>query len=220
MEIKYVDHLGDDLTVVNAARVSFSKFSEEFSDKDKGLVNYLAKHGHWTPFAHPQITLHTKLPMFVQRQFDKHQVGFVVNEVSRRYVDDTPEFYRPSVWRGRPDGSIKQGSSSAEYRDRLDIGGRSGTVSEMVDDVLDDVRQLYEQMIAGGCAPEMARMVLPMSMYTETWKTGSLMGWANCYKLRSDSHAQLEIQEVARQIDEVIRPLYPVAWGALVDEHD
>ena len=117
MKAEYIDHLGTDLTVVNAARVSFSKESEVFTCRDEvekgsdeGLISYLAKHNHWTPFSHPQITMRETVPIFVARQRFKHMVGFTYNEVSRRYVDDTPEFFSPDVWRQRPDGSMKQGS--------------------------------------------------------------------------------------------------------------
>lgn len=219
MKVTYVNHMGDDLSVVNAARVSFDKRSEWenqyevdtlgcvgiLKDKDRGLINYLASHGHWTPFGHATITLHMKLPMFVQRQIDKHQVGFVVNEVSRRYVDDEPEFYVPGQWRKRPDASIKQGSSDEYVKSMRDTWVEALNVQTTA----------YQHLIEDGVAPEMARMVLPMSMYTESWKTGSLYAWANLYNLRIDSHAQKETQEVAKQVGEIIEPLFPVSWKAL-----
>lgn len=209
--------MGDDLSVVNAARVSFSKKSDwiypwshmgnygkkYLQEGDIKLIKYLAKHNHWTPFAHNAITLHMKLPIFVQRQMDKHQVGFVVNEVSRRYVDSEPEFYFPDKWRKRPDKSIKQGSA-----EDIELG------YDIEPWVMESMRA-YNKLLDSDVAPEMARMVLPQNMYTETWKTGSLAAWARCYKLRADSHAQKEIQEVAQQISEVIEPLFPVSWEAL-----
>jgi thymidylate synthase (FAD) len=108
MKAEYISHMGDDLTVVNAARVSFDKESTDVgSSGDAKLINYLAKHGHWTPFSHPQITMRYTVPIFIARQEFKHIVGFTRNEVSRRYVDDTPEFYYPDSWRNRPEGSVK-----------------------------------------------------------------------------------------------------------------
>ncbi len=223
MEVNYIDHMGTDLSVVNAARVSFNKKSDweykvvgsgghtdpHLSDRDTKLVNYLANHGHWTPFGHTSITLHMKLPMFVQRQMDKHQVGFVVNEVSRRYVDDTPEFFEPEEWRARPDASIKQGSGDTvalteDTEILFDLHYRSCLLT-------------YETLLKENVAPEMARVVLPMSTYTETWKTGSLVGWSRVYNLRKDAHAQKEIQDVAHMINDVIAPLFPVSWKALTD---
>ncbi len=232
MEVNYVIHMGDDLSIVNAAKVSFNKASEwqrhpDFSlpflaDADTKLIKYLAKHNHWTPFGHTAITLHMKLPMFVQRQMDKHQIGFVVNEVSRRYVDDTPEFYEPRKWRARPDASIKQGSGGthdmlAEIQD--DIGGLPVPVdmADWYQDHLSSAEELYTLMVESGVAPEMARMVLPMSLYTESWKTGSLAAWARVFNLRIDGHAQKETQEMAKMIDKIVAPLFPVGWEALTN---
>lgn len=205
MKVTYVQHCGDDLAVVNAARVSFKKKSDDLDYKDERLINYLAEHNHWTPFAHNSITLHIKAPLFVFRQLDKHQVGFVVNEVSRRYVDFEPEFYWPDRWRKRPDRSIKQGSG-AEF----DLGW------DVEPYVMDGLRA-YDKLLESGVAPEMARMVLPQNMYTEQWKTGSLAAWARLYKLRTDETAQKETQEIARQCGEILEPLFPFSWRALTD---
>jgi len=227
MKAEYISHMGDDLTVVNAARVSFDKasqfvnegreapdfpeddYSEELqiSQGDTKLISYLAKHGHWTPFSHPQITMRYTVPIFIARQEFKHIVGFTRNEVSRRYVDDTPEFYVPEVWRSRPEGSVKQGSGGAhEY---------SGAWGAKYEKYLSDALCWYSSMINDGIAPEQARMVLPQSMYTSYYITGSLAAFARMVKQRSDPHAQVEIQELAAMVDEVIRPLYPVSWEAL-----
>ena len=232
MKAEYIDHMGTDLTVVNAARVSFDKeseFANEFWDenwemprltaKDKGLINYLAKHKHFTPFTHPQITLRYTVPIFVARQEFKHIVGFTRNEVSRRYVDDTPEFYVPEVWRSRPDGSVKQGSG-VPFTEMLyteDEDGFTSSVYEEYEDIIHSVLQTYKQMIEKGVAPEMARMLLPQSMYTSYYVTGSLAAFARFVKQRTDPHAQVEIQELAKMVDEVIKPLFPVSWGALVN---
>ena len=376
MKVEYVNHMGDDLMVVNAARVSFAKESKwELGDKlsfdeqgaylanvlsrrDEKLIKYLATHKHWTPFGHPQITLRVKAPIFVARQLQKHVVGLVWNEVSRRYVDDEPEFYVPEVWRTKPEGSVKQGSgtdklpkpefitgfcancgSPTEDIVRMQGGGRArkycsnvckysftnknrnryksifqtaqarakregkewsiefdtfdfpshcpilgfeldysygkgkiqdnspsfdrkdpsleyvegnvwiisnkantmksnSTKEERItfaknillrecgividtslsySTVLEKAKKLYNTMIAEGYCAEQARMVLPQSMYTEWYWTGSLAAFARIYGLRSDTHAQKETQEVAKMIDTIIRPLFPVSWEALTD---
>lgn len=206
MEVKYIDHMGSDLTVVNAARVSFAKRKESLDDKDIRLIRYLAKHGHWTPFAHPQITLKLKVPFFVANQIKKHQVGFVVNEVSRRYVDTPPAYYEPE-WRVRAE-NVKQGSGGP-YPDSL-----PESHYKRVRNVCDEV---YEELLERGVAPEQARMVLPLSTYTEFWMTGSLYGWANLYNLRSKPDTQVETQEVADMIKDEVQQVYPHSWKALTN---
>jgi thymidylate synthase (FAD) len=223
MKAEYIDHMGDDLRVVNAARVSFSKESDWSDDsclteKDKKLISYLAKHNHWTPFSHPQITMRETVPIFVARQRFKHMVGFTYNEISRRYVDDSPAFYYPSSWRSRPEGSVKQGSGELTI-DFIDIGNEGSVeINDAYSSFIDEAIKLYEAMIASGVAPEQARMVLPQSMYTGYYVTGSLAAWARAYKQRIDSHAQKEIQELAKQWDDIIRPLFPVSWEALTND--
>jgi len=218
MKAVYIDHMGDDLRVVNAARGSFNKFEEEFDVKDERLINYLAKHGHWTPFSHPQITLREKVPVFVARQRFKHVVGFTYNEVSRRYVDEEPEFYVPDVWRSRPEGSVKQGSGEEAitvYKGEDEGGVFEFIPSDSYNSSCSMSKYVYNQMLEAGVAPEQARMVLPQSMYTEYYVTGSLAAWARAYKQRIDSDAQREIQELAKQWGEIIEPLAPVSWEAL-----
>lgn len=207
--VKLIDHMGSDCTVVNAARISFGKQVTEMGEKDVKLISYLAKHKHWTPFAHPQITLHIKMPIFVARQYMKSYVGVVYNEISRRYVDKTPEFYEDFDWRSKPDGSIKQGSGEIFY-DQEWAQERAAYVNYTA-------LVAYTAMIDSGVAPEMARMVLPVSMYTEVWATMSLQAAARIVGLRKDPHAQLEIQHYAGAMDEIIRPLFPVSWAALMD---
>lgn len=214
MKAEYIDHLGTDLTVVNSARVSFSKESDEFTYRkdvekgsDEGLVEYLAKHNHWTPFSHPQITMRETVPIFVARQRFKHMVGFTYNEVSRRYVDDEPEFFIPDVWRSRPDGSLKQGSG--------DVVQHNLYVKDKYQIFINSAKKLYEELLETNVAPEQARMVLPQSMYTSYYVTGSLSAWARAYKQRIDSHAQKEIQDLAKQWDEIIQPLFPECWKVL-----
>lgn len=212
IKAELIDHMGSDLTVVNSARVSFSKTSElledgSLVDQDKRLITYLAKHNHFTPFTHPQITLRETVPIFVARQRFKHVVGFTYNEISRRYVDDTPEFYVPEEWRGRPEGSVKQGSSGVIQHNMT----ARDSYSRFRQLVLDE----YEYMLSLGVAPEQARMVLPQSTLTSYYVTGSLAAFARLYRQRSDSHAQQEIQELAEQINQIIAPLFPVSWAAL-----
>lgn len=206
---EYVSHMGSDATVVNSARVSFDKeasnYTQEQNDK---LIVYLAKHQHTTPFTHPQITIRETVPIFVARQRFKHVVGFTYNEVSRRYVDDAPDFHFPEEWRERPGGSIKQGSGGVHPRNVHFKSVYAHTIQICWD--------TYTEMINQGVAPEQARMVLPQSMFTSYYVTGSLAAWARAFKQRIDPHAQLEIQGLAKQWDAIISPLYPVAWKALI----
>lgn len=217
MNVDYIDHMGSDLTVVNAARVSFHKTSswkdaadedELFTlrDEDVKLIKYLARHGHWTPFAHPQITVRVKAPVFIRTQCFKHKQGFVENEVSRRYVDDTPEFFVPVLRKRNP--NAKQGSLNESPNDHE-------FCSLAIDYAYERCLEVYKALLKHDVAPEQARMVLPQAMYTEWYWTGSLAAFARFYKQRSDPHAQVEIQELAKMIDAIIRPKFPVSWEAL-----
>ena len=207
--VQYVMHMGSDLTVVNAARVSFNSESTEFTERDGKLVNYLAKHKHWTPFAHPQITLRIKAPIFIRTQLFKHKVGFVENEVSRRYVSDVPEIYIPN-WRGKPTNGAKQGSE-----DFMPIDDVYNTLNRSYEMTAKDALHTYEDLLAKGVAPEQARSVLPQGTYTEWWWTGSLSAFARVYSQRIDPHAQWEVRQYAQAIYDIIQPLYPVSWLAL-----
>lgn len=223
MNVDYVDHMGTDLSVVNAARVSFDKESDwEYSDqadyrlgdKDAKLINYLAKHNHWSPFAHTSIQLRVKAPIFVARQLVKHQVGGVWNEVSRRYVDSEPEFWFPDQWRGRPAGSMKQGSSGVVDK----IKGSAGyTPEEWAQQSVSHALCCYNDMLESGVAPEQARMILPQNTMTEWYWTGSLMFFTRICKQRLDPHAQQETREIAERIAEIVAPLFPVSWSALME---
>ena len=207
--------MGSDLTVVNAARVSFDKESdwEKGFDNDlEGLLNYsdeklikyLAKHNHWSPFGHASMQFHIKAPVFVARQLVKHQVGLVWNEVSRRYVDDEPEFYIPDEWRLKADDK-KQGSSDE-------------TVEYSVLPAYTFAKQCYENMLRMDIAPEMARMVLPQSMMTEWYWSGTLYAFARVCNLRCKPDAQKETRDVGWGIDKHARKLFPASWKALRDE--
>lgn len=233
MKVDYISHMGDDLSVVNAARVSFDKESDweinsnakfpgddeihVLADKDTKLIAYLAKHNHWSPFAHATISLRIKAPIFIARQLVKHQVGLAWNEVSRRYVDSEPAFWFPKVWRGKP-VNAKQGSSGEWVPP---YGGPDATTSHEVEvmNVVEACLGMYNHSIECGIAPEQARMVLPQNAMTEWIWTGSLYAFARICNLRLDSHAQSETQEVAKMISDIVQPLFPVSWGVLVNQN-
>ena len=206
--VSLVSHMGNDLMVVNAARVSFNKKSTQITEKDAKLIGYLATHKHWTPFAHPQITLHIKAPISIRTQLFKHKQGFVENEVSRRYVKDEPDFYTPD-WRSAPTNGAKQGSDDF-IQDLI-----TNDFDRMYNRVALDALDTYNALLRDGVAPEQARFVLPQGTYTEWWWTGSLAAYARVYGLRSDPHAQWEVREYAAAISKLIEPLFPVSWKAL-----
>ena len=209
--VELIDVMGTDLSVVNAARVSFHKISEKFSEGDEKLVRYLAKHNHWTPFAHCFASFRIKAPIFVARQLVKHQVGLAWNEVSRRYVDEEPEFWFPEEWRGRP-VNAKQGSSGT-----VDSEQPSGDINTYTRMITRDVIDLYKWMLDVGVAPEQARLVLPQNTMTEWIWSGSLAAFARVCKLRLDPHAQAETTEVAQMIADQLSPKFPVSFSVLLD---
>lgn len=200
-----LNHMGTDLDVVNAARVSFAKESREFSEKDAKLIHYLAAHKHMSPFGHCFMSFHVKAPIFVARQLVKHKF-LRWNEVSRRYVDDEPEFYIPDVWRGKAD-NVKQGSSDEAVLEEEIVGFGS---------YCGHLAGYYQDLLDSGVAPEMARMVLPQNTMTEWWWSGSLDAFADMCNLRLDPHTQYESRLVAQQINEQAKAIFPVSWEALV----
>jgi thymidylate synthase (FAD) len=205
MNVELIDHMGSDLSIVNAARVSFAKVHEEFDEKsDTRLINYLAKHNHWSPFGHASMQFHIKAPVFVARQLVKHQIGLTWNEVSRRYVDTEVEFYEPTEWRLAAENK-KQGSSEETVKYNLAPAHRFA-------------KECYENMLNLGIAPEMARMVLPQSMMTEWYWSGTLYAFARVCNLRCKPDAQKETQNVGWDIDKYARRLFPASWHALRDE--
>ena len=232
MNVELLNYMGSDLSVVNAARVSFDKESEwelaevkhtepnlfispdqrvfnyVLSEKDAKLIRYLAKHNHWTPFGHCYATFRIKAPIFVARQLGKHQVGLVWNEVSRRYVDSEPEFYVPTEWRKRAD-NVKQGSSD-------DGVYAQSECKDMYQGILDHAEEIYAELIVNDVCPEQARMVLPQSMMTEWWWSGSLAAFARVCKLRLDPHTQKETRDIAAMIDAELAKVFPVSWEALI----
>ena len=222
MKVEYVDHMGDDLAVIDAARVSFNKEStweilkdndgttkKVLNNKDARLLKYLAEHKHWTPFAHPQVTLRLTFPIYVARQLAKHQVGGVVNEVSRRYVAYTPELEVPNQWR-RSAENVKQGSSDQ-------LVPIDPSFQAQIDKTMKATTQLYEDLLLAGVCPEQARVVLPVCSETTWIWTGSLMFFARVCKLRLDPHAQRETRDVAERISRIMEELFPESWQALMD---
>jgi thymidylate synthase (FAD) len=222
IKVELIDHMGSDLSTVNSARVSFDKESDwdiiehtggntkvvgELRQGDERLIKYLASHKHLTPFRHNAIQIRCHAPIFLARQLGKHQAGLSWNEVSRRYVDSEPEFFIPDEWRGRPDGSIKQGSGGTLSKD----------VNDSYESMVELIRNEYTNLLLLGVAPEMARMVLPQSMMTSWYWTGNLLSFAHVYKERKAEGAQLEAQWFAEELDKVIRPLFRESWSALVD---
>lgn len=208
IEVKLMDKMGSDLTVVNAARVSFHKESTVLTEKDKKLIEYLAKHKHTTPFRHVQFQFRCKAPIFLARQLGKHQVGMSMNEVSRRYVDSPPDFYYPEVWRKRPDDGIKQGSKEEPIELNAFAKG-------IYDEFLNDAQKIYLRLLEIGVAPELARIVLPQSMVTEWIWTGSMLAFFNVWKQRSDEHAQYEARKFARLLDAAIPEDCRFSWEVL-----
>jgi thymidylate synthase (FAD) len=204
--------MGDDLSVVNAARVSFGKKSDYMPRvhmgepkvlqyKDDRLIKYLAKHTHKSPFNHTFTTFHVKAPVFVARQLVKHEY-MPWNEISRRYVDSEPEFYVPDVWRGRAQDK-KQGSAGVV---------KTNANIEYHNNVM---LQLYKQQLDEGVTPEQARMHLPQSMMTEWYWSGTLYAFAKMCGLRLKEDTQAETRVVAEKIEDVMAELYPVSWEAL-----
>ena len=208
MRVDLIDALGTDLTVVNAARVSFDKHHEEFKQSDEKLISYLAKHGHWTPFGHPQLQFRVSAPLFVARQLVKHQVGLVWNEVSRRYVDTPPHFYITDKWRSRATDK-KQGSGET----LVPLKGQDYAYVQAAHIACVDA---YTHLLELGVAPEQARMVLPQSMYTEWYWTGSLYAFSRICNLRLSGDAQLETREIAQQISEQTNKKFPISWKYLM----
>ena len=199
----YIDHMGTDLSVVNAARVSFGKKHDYFEDGDTKLINYLASHRHISPFGHCFASFHVKAPVFVARQLVKHKF-LRWNEISRRYVDSEPEFYVPDEWRGRS-ADKKQGSEGV-----VDVGDWGDTNWACL--------IAYNDLLERGVAPEQARMVLPQSTMTEWYWSGSLDAFADMCRLRCAPDTQAETQKVAWDISLKMEDLFPVSWRALRDE--
>jgi thymidylate synthase (FAD) len=206
MKIELIDIMGNDLSVVNAARVSYSKTKKSFEQSDEKLIKYLAKHNHWSPFAHASLQFRIKAPIFVARQLVKHQVGLVWNEVSRRYVDFPPELYKPETWRGRPKNS-KQGSDGEIKLDQ--------TIEYSMESAMESCLITYNTLLEKGVAPEQARMVLPQSMMTEWYWSGTLYAFSRICNLRCKPDTQKETRDVADEINKLCDSKFPRSWKAL-----
>lgn len=231
MKCEYIDHMGSDLSVVNAARVSFDKVSDwklvesepdpddgwvtisfNLGEDDKKLIHYLAKHDHWTPFAHTSISLRMQAPVPIRTQCFKHKQGLVENEESRRYISARPALFIPDILRKAPTNGAKQGSSGVHPKSNHWLNQYEWVCKEAI--------TLYERMIADGICPEQARFVLPQGCEVQWIWTGNLYAFANFYLKRTDPHAQREIQDLARMVGKIIEPLFPVSWKALVGGKD
>ena len=213
MQVTLINSMGNDQTVVDAARVSFAKTADNYTEaQNEKLIQYLARHNHWTPFGHAQATFHIEAPIFVARQLVKHQVGLVWNEVSRRYVDDSPRFFSPSSWRPRSEDK-KQGS------DKHDIIADMRQAWKIYESAIHDISKTYGILLEMGVAPEQARMVLPQSMMTEWYWTGSLAAWSRVCRLRVSDDAQAETERIALDISREMRQLFPVSWTALEENN-
>jgi thymidylate synthase (FAD) len=237
MKAELLDHMGDDLSVVNAARVSFDKestwnavcrcgqaepslgwpcshggcsFEKVLKLPDEKLIRYLARHQHWTPFAHTAIKLRVSAPVPIRTQCFKHKAGFVENEESRRYISSTPELFVPEYFRSKPEGSIKQGSGEKHPE--------SETFKAHYVDLCSEAITFYESMIENGVCPEQARFVLPQGVLVRWIWTGNLAAYARFFNQRTNPHAQKEVRDLATQIGALIEPLFPDSWKALTSD--
>lgn len=220
MRALYVDHMGNDLSVVRAAKVSFAddgtvrQFIDDIEANRLGcrshsaLIRYLAKHNHWTPFSHTAITLRMSAPVPIRTQCFKHKAGFTENEESRRYIKSTPRLFVPDYFRNAPaDGKTKQGSEGIHHYS-------SAWKLTYLKHCREAIKH-YEAMVEDGVCPEQARFILPQGVEVNWYWTGNLAAFARFYNQRTDSHAQKEIQDLAREVGALIQPRFPVSWEAL-----
>jgi len=210
--VELLEVFGDDLTVVNAARVSFAKESKQLTKGDEKLVKYLADHNHVTPFFHPQARFRLKMPIFIAREWFRHQIGFARNEVSRRYVDSDFDFWLPTELRQR-DSNKKQGSKDEKIQ-------YNGHCIAKMQNHYNTSLALYNDLLSFDVCPEQARAVLPQSMMTEFIETGSLAAYARLYKLRMDPTAQREIQILAEEVGNLLKEKFPISWSALTSSSE
>jgi thymidylate synthase (FAD) len=206
MNVELLDSMGNDLTVVNAARVSFAKVKHTLDYSDERLIAYLANHKHWSPFAHVMLQFRITAPIFIARQWYRHTVGFARNEVSRRYVSDAPSFWCPDEWRERA-ANVKQGSGGASPEQAAAFAAL--TEAHAV------AARAYKTMLALGIAPEQARAVLPQSTYTQWVETASLYAYARLVNERKNPTAQKEISVLADLVGAQCQNVAPNSWRAL-----
>lgn len=207
--VELLDHFGDDTLIVNAARVSFNKEVDHMDSSDERLVRYLVKHQHISPFFHPQIRFRIKMPIYVAREWFRHTIGLSRNEISRRYVDSEPEMFMPEFLRAR-NPSLKQGSSAEPIE-------RNEEYMEKIRKFHSDTKDFYNELLAVGVAPELARGILPNNLYTSFIETGSLAAYARLCKLRIDPTAQKEIQEYAQIVSAHMEKLFPISWRFIIN---
>lgn len=209
VKVEYIRHMGSDDTVVDVARVSFDKEAKNYSpEQNEKLIRYLSEHNHWSPFSHCFVQFRIKAPIIVARQLVKHQIGLSWNEVSRRYVDTSPEFYEIKEWRKRAENK-KQGSLEEIVDNNLEV-------CQKVLNFYETALNLYNELLSDGVCPEQARIVLPQSMMTDWYWSGSLYAFARVCNLRLDSHSQKETLDCAVQINKFCEELFPVSWKYLV----
>jgi len=212
IEIVYVDHMGDDLTVVNSARVSFNKKKDILDEKDIKLIKYLAKHQHMTPFEHCTLTVIIKCPLYIRSQIHRHRT-FAYNEVSRRYTSENLEFYQPDSFRIQHKTS-KQCSAG-------DVSDETEKEAKLISKQIEDTcLKAYNDLVNMGVARELARGLLPQSLMTEFYMTGNLRNWVHFLNLRMDSHAQKEVQDVAQPITKILFEKFPESAQALMELED
>lgn len=204
---KYIAHMGDDLTVVNSARVSFGKFAENLEEKDIKLLNYLAKHQHYTPFEHCVLSVKIACPLYIRSQIHRHRT-FSYNEVSRRYTDENLQFFVPNTLREQHKSSKQCSGDDLNVVDNLRL-------TDKIKEAHKASLGVYEEMIESGVAREIARGVLPQNLMTEFWMTGNLRNWIHFLNLRLDSHAQYEVQLIAKDVQEIITEKFPKSSEAL-----
>lgn len=207
IKVEYVNHMGDDLTVVNSARVSFGKTKEKIDSGDIKLINYLAKHQHFTPFEHCSLSVLIKCPLFIRSQIHRHRT-FSYNEISRRYTSENLEFYVPETYRKQHDKSKQCSADDFDSKE-------SKYLKEQTENIHNLSLAMYNDMIDKGVAREMARGILPQNLMTEFWMTGNLRNWIQFLGLRVDSHAQKEVQDVAQPILDIIKDKFPESSKAL-----
>lgn len=212
MAVEFIDSMGSDASVVRAARVSFANDKTSDPERDAKLIRYLAKHNHWTPFAHTQITLRVTCPIPIRTQCFKHKFGFVENEESRRYVKYTPNGFMPLFREAT--ASKKQGSGG-------EITGMKQALLQNAYEVqMIRAIQTYEYLLEQGVCEEQARFILPQGVMVNFYWTGSLAAFARFFKQRTDPHAQLEIQQLAKMVGDIIEPMFPLSWKELTTEED
>lgn len=210
IKVELLDYMGNDLDVVNAARVSFNNTSGIFCDQDGKLIKYLARYNHWTPFSHTALKFRIAAPVPIRTQCFKHKIGMVENEESRRYISTTPEIFIPEFFRSKPEGSIKQGSGDKHLDSDYWLSRYSAVVYDSVG--------TYIQMLEDGVCPEQARFILPQGAIVNWIWTGNLVSFANFYNKRTDPTAQKEVKHLAEQLGLLVKDLFPVSWEALTNK--